>query len=229
LYDQVWNDDFLAVSSNAAPDEDWWTQNIISEHCSSEVYQENHIAFGSVLEISNANEAMGSTSTAFQPASQSSGYIQQLPEFNAPANFVIEFEQTTPQAYPDSADCMVDQNSTSPAQLDWNSLDSSSILGFDCDIDSTNSGVSTPPYNETLYQKSQENPKCQISVLHPFKCPYCPQLFLRERLEYVFYFANESLPFAEKYVGITFRNPTSISNIQTYVMVAGGVLVYPKI
>jgi len=166
------------VFSIAAPDPDWWTDNINSELVSSEVHQECRIALASVsLETPRANEVgTDSISAAFQPASQLFGLSQQSLDFNVPANFDIDFEQEASQAYPDSASCMVVQNS----------MKSSSTPRSDCDFYGTTSRVSTPLGNETLCQESQENRKSQIPVLRSFKCPHCSELFSSEqRLGYV--------------------------------------------
>jgi hypothetical protein len=214
--------------SIAAPDQDWWTDNINSEFISSEVHQECRISLASVsLEPPSAIES-DSTSEGFQAASQPSGFSQQSFDFNMPADFDIDFEQKASQAYSDSASCMVAQNSVSPIQSDWNSTQSSSTLPFDCDFYGNISSVSTPPGDETLSQESQERRQSQISVFDPFNYPHCFKPFPSEqRLKYVALLSCAL--FLLRSAGITFKNPTSVSAIQTYVMTVEGALLCQKI
>jgi len=185
LYGQVWNDDFLAESPIAAPDPEWWTDNINSELVSSDVqvYQECQVAPASVsLETPCVNEVgTDSLSAEFQPANLPFGDSQQLFDFNFDIDFDIDFEQNAFQAHPNGENCIVAQNSSSPSQSDRNSFDSSSTPPSVCDFSGSDSRVSTPPRNETLSQESQQNGKRQISVLHSFKCPHCPEIFSSEQ------------------------------------------------
>lgn len=181
MHSQVRNDDFLAVFPIAAPDPDWWTENVNSELFSSEVHQDSQITFESVLETSQAIEATDSVSAVFQPASQHPAFVQEQLDFNVSDNFAIAFEQTAPQTYPNSADCMVFQNSIPTVQPDWNPTNSPSTLGSDCDSYSSSSRVSTPPENETLCQESQQNRKNRISTPRSVICPHCPIKFASER------------------------------------------------
>jgi hypothetical protein len=121
LHGQVRNDDSHALFSIAAPDPDWWTDNINSEFVSSEVHQEYRIALASVSLEPPRTIGTDSISVAFQPTYQPSGFSQQSLGFNVPDYLDIDFEHKASQAYPDSASCMVAQNShiTSSIRLEF--------------------------------------------------------------------------------------------------------------
>jgi len=119
-----------------------------------------------------------SMSPAFQLSSQPFGFAQQPLGSNILANHDIEIAQRARLARPDTANCMVDTSSISPAQSIWNSTLSSSTPESPCDLYISTDRVSTPLRNETLYQESHETDKAQISVLRPFRCPHCPRPFL---------------------------------------------------
>jgi hypothetical protein len=181
LFDQVWNNDFLAESPIAAPDPEWWTDNINCDLVSGDVqvYQKCQVAPASVsLETPCVNEVgTDSLSAEFQPANLLFGDSQQLLDFN----FDIDFEQEAFQAHPNSENCIVAQNSNSPSQSDWNSFDSSSTPPSVCDLSGSDSRVSTPPGNETLSQESPQNGKRLISVLHSFKRPHYSEICSSEQ------------------------------------------------
>jgi hypothetical protein len=227
LHSEVWNDDSRAVSSITALDEPWWTDFINPELFPSEVHHRRQVVPASVYTTSQADEAPSRISAVFQTAFQPSGFNQQSVDFNVPANFAIDFDPQASQAYPGSANFITFQNSIPFVQLDWNSGESSSTPEFNCDTNNPTSSVLTPLENEPIGQVSQVNPKSQISVLHASRCQHCSKLFSSERLGYVL-----GLPYPSyllRITGTTFKSPISISNIQTYVVVAVGVLVSQKI
>jgi hypothetical protein len=181
----VWNDDSHAVSPIAAPDPEWWTENI---NCvDTEVHQECPITLASVFEPPLAIEVgMDSLSAVFQPAFPQSGFSQELFDFNGSPPHDIDVEQEALEAFPDSANRMTVQNSMSSTQIDWNSTTSSSTLRSDCDSSRTTSRVSTPLGNETFGQESQQERKSRISALRSFPCPHCTRVFKsEERLGYI--------------------------------------------
>jgi len=183
LYGQVRNDDSRTVSSIATPDPDWWSENINLDHFSSEVHQEYQVAPACVSEETPGAYEVGTDSVpaAFQPASQSFGYSQESFDLNGLANYNVEIEQRASLARPDTANCMADTNSISPAQSDWNSSSSYSTPYPLFDLYNSTSRVSTPSGNETLYQGSQESGKTQIPVLRPIVCPHCSRPFSVEQ------------------------------------------------
>jgi hypothetical protein len=223
LQSQVWNDEFRAAATIAAPHPPWWTDNINPEFVSGdvEIYQGCLIALESVYyEPPSAIVAgTGSLSAAFQPASEPSAFSQQSLDLNVPANFDIDVELEALLAFPDGSNCMVFQDSTSLLQSDWNSTSLSSTPRSDCDFSSPTSTVSTILGNETFCHKSHQNRKSQISVLPSFKCPHCSAFFTSEqRVGHVVLLSYGWILLM--ITGLTFKHPIGVP---ANVMVVGSV------
>jgi hypothetical protein len=193
LHGQFRNDDSHATHSIAVSDPAWWNDYfdytayidcINPESVANRVHQESRIALASVSpEIPCAKEVGTDSVAAFQTASQPSGFCQQSLGVNGAANFDNNLEQKALSACPDGTNR---KDSISLVQLDWNSMISPLALRSDCDFHGRTSRGSTPLWNETFCQESQEKRKIQISILNPFKCTHCSNPFSSEqRLRYV--------------------------------------------
>jgi hypothetical protein len=220
---QVWNDEFRAAVTIAAPQPPWWIDNINPEFVSGdvEIHQGCPIALESVSYEPPGAIVAGtdSLSAVFQPASEPSGFSQQSLDLNVPANFDIDVELEALLAFPDGSNCMVFQDSTSLLQSNWNSIPLLSTPRSDCDISSPISTVSTPLGNGTLCHKSHQNRKSQISVLPSFKCPHCSAFFTSEqRVGYVVLLSYGWILLM--ITGLTFTHPIGMP---ANVMVVGSV------
>jgi hypothetical protein len=210
------------VSPIAAPDPEWWTENI--NYVDTEVHQECPITRASVFEPPLAIEVgMDSLSAVFQLAFSQSGFSQQLFDFNAPPPHDIDVGQEALEAFPDSANRMTVQNSMSSTHIDWNSTTSSSTSRSDCDSSRTTIKVSKPLGNETFGQESQQEHKSLISALRSFPCPHCPRFFKSEEL--LGYTSLLTYRYSLlKILDLTIKYPTGIS-----ATIAGSVLPSSKI
>jgi len=184
LQGQVWNHDSRAVVPIAVPDPPGWTEYINCELVSNDVdvYLGYPIALEGVHHEPPGAFGFGpdSLSAVFQPAWQPSGFSQQSPDVNVPANFDIDAELEALLAFPGGANCMVFPDRT--FQSDWDSTPISSLTPrSDCDFSSPTSTVSSSPEDESLLHESHPNGKCQISVLPSFECPHCSTLFTSEQ------------------------------------------------
>lgn len=191
LQGQVWNHDFRAVVPIADLDPPWWNENINSELFSNdiELCQESPIALEIVHHEPPGEFGVGpdSLSAVFQPASYPSGFSQQSPDVNVPANSDIDLELEALLAFPDGSNYTVFQDPTFPHHSDWDSVPLSSFTPqSDCDLFSPISTVSTSAEDENRFHESHQNCKSQISALPSFRCPRCSALFSSEqRVGYV--------------------------------------------